>query len=216
MPSSTGRTDQTEGNVAIEDTPRYKLPVAPLISRNLSYVLNPQNLPDLPLAFLRNDCLTRSLPFSSGDEGSVELLPIRSAEELQDTIRRQIPLESPQWDATVELMQALALVVASPAEKESSTASGVNSDNIRDRILLAACYAALHQLPKARSVLEAAREESRAQWTRDRKANNAQQASLSTDNTRPLLLALANVAALQRNQDADAKRFLRWYAKHGS
>lgn len=170
----------------------YALPVSPLITRNLSYVLNPINLPCLPIRLLRRECLLSSVPFTT--EG-VDL-PIKSADVLEQYIRTSVPFNSQQWKDTIELMQALALVVATPAGENAAAST---TATIQDRLLLASCYTVLDQLPKARTVLEVAREEARA--NRDASAS------------KQVLLAIANVAALQRNHDDEAKRFLRWYVK---
>lgn len=171
----------------------YSLPVSPLITRNLSYVLNPANLPHLPVKFVQHDCLLGSVPFDSPEMK----LRVRSADALEADIRAAVPIGSRQWHDTVQLMQALALVVASPASEIDPRSLA------KDRLLLASCYAALNQLTKARSVLEVANDDARKK-PHERGVR---------DDTSLVLLALSNVTALQRNQDEASNRFLRWYAK---
>lgn len=171
----------------------YTLPVSPLVTRNLSYILNPANIGHLPIKFLQHDCLLGSIPFDSPEAK----LRVRSADELEADIRAAVPIDSLQWHDTVQLMQALALVVASPASDTHLRSLA------KDRLLLASCYAALNQTSKARSVLEVANQDSR---TKPREYG-------ARDDNSLVLLALSNVTALQRNQDEASKRFLRWYAK---
>ncbi|CAO1638473.1 unnamed protein product [Sympodiomycopsis kandeliae] len=191
----------------------YKLPVAPLITRNLDYVMNPQNLPYLPLKFLREECLTSSIPFPIDYAAQdIQLLPIVSAEDLHARIRKTIPIQSLQWEHTTQLMQALALVVASPADQTASSAENESVSNAQHRLLLASCYVALDQLHKARTVLEVAREVIRPAKKSQQTATDAQ---TSKTVARQVLVALSNVAALQGNQDTDAKRFLKWWYNAG-
>lgn len=166
-PSSS--TSTTANTTTTTNTSGYTLPVGPLISRNLSYVLNLPYLPPLPQI--------RSLLISSEPDaanGRSEGSQVR----LQDRIAALTSTQEKR-EALIELKQALALSVSSAKDElPSSTASSSSSslqgeeedtaswttleESLAHRLLLASCYVlstpphlheAKHELEVARAAL---------------------------------------------------------------
>lgn len=179
-----GNTDRGESSSAASGpssstgTSGYTLPVGPLISRNLSYVLTLPHLPPLPQI--------RSLLISSQPQPDIARPPEGTQEQgasqvqLQERIKALTSTQQKR-EALLELRQALALSVSSAKDELPSSSStpplqgggGEEEDaaswktleeSLSHRLLLAACYtlSTPPQLHEAKHELEVARASLRA------------------------------------------------------
>ncbi|PWN19559.1 hypothetical protein BCV69DRAFT_300380 [Microstroma glucosiphilum] len=221
-PSSSTNTSTSTGG--------YTLPVGPLISRNLSYVLKLPHLPALPQIhslLIASEPNIATPPDASQGQTSNQL-------QLQERIKALTNTQQKR-EALIELKQALALSVSSAKDELPSSISQQGEEDeeaswtslqegLEHRLLLAACYALSTppHLHEAKHELEVARASLRA-WISPptlagaggvgmkerRSARMQRSAAWSGD----LLLALANVVEMQGGSREEVKRLMGWREK---